>query len=65
MYGEHSSLVSWAATPPVTMTIFLFSAATVAMARLVPELGPLMIMSTPWVSNQPRAAVAATSGLAE
>jgi tripartite ATP-independent transporter DctP family solute receptor len=30
-------LVNWAATPPVTMTTFFFSAATLAIAKLVPE----------------------------
>ena len=45
------------------MNGFFFSAATLAMARLVPELVPPISMSRPWVSNHSRALVAATSGL--
>jgi hypothetical protein len=46
-----------------TMKGFFFSAATLAMARLVPELVPPISMSRPWVSNHSRALAAATSAL--
>ena len=42
---------------------FFFSCATLAIARLVPELVPPISMSTPCVSNHSRALAAATSGL--
>src|SRR6185369_7003387 len=42
---------------------FFFSAATLDMARAVPELVPPISMSSPCVSNHSRALVAATSGL--
>ncbi len=45
------------------MKSFFFSAATFAIARLVPELVPPISMSRPWVSNHSRALAAATSGL--
>ena len=61
--GAHCSLVSAEVPPPTEMMILCFSAATLAMARLVPELVPAISMSTPLVSNHSRALEAATSGL--
>ena len=42
---------------------FFFSAATFAIARLVPEFVPAMMRSRPWVSIHSRSLLAATSAL--